>query len=185
MISIRMAKGNFFDSEKILKEMDQKTRGALSRGGAMVMREARGSIKDAAIKQSGRLAPGERRQIIGHHISRPGWPPRSRTGLLRQFILFSAERQGTSWGVVIGPARLNQHFSDAPHALEFGGASRVLTKRRKRLRDKRGRYTEIRESPELRTIHVQRHPYMGPALERLVASGRLPEQWKGATLGGG
>lgn len=180
-----MAKGNFFDSEKILKEMEQKTRKALSWGGAVVRREARQSIKDGDVHARGKLNPGERRTVVASRISFPGQPPISRTGLLKQFILFSAVKQQSGWGVVIGPAKLNHHFADAPHALEYGGASRVLIKRRKAVRDRRGRYVQIKETPVTKTIHVRARPYMGPALERLVASGKLPEQWKSATLGGG
>lgn len=185
MISIEQTKSNFFDREPVIRAMEKATRQALSRGGAIVMREARKSIKDAAIRKRGGPR-GAKREITGYRVSQPGKPPFSRTGLLKDFILFSAERTLSGWTAVVGPALINSP-TGAPHTLEFGGfvnnkAGYALMKAG---RDEKGRFQPDRyvRLPE-RRVHVAARPYMAPALQRMVDRGRVPDLWKNAVVNG-
>lgn len=99
-MTIREAKGNFFDREKVKRAIDANTRRILSKFGAFVRQRAKTSIRDH---------PG---------ISPPGKPPHSHVGLLRKFIFFAYDAQRRS--VVIGPTLLRDD-SEAPRLLEFGG----------------------------------------------------------------
>lgn len=55
--------------------------------------------------------------------SQPGGPPRSKTGLLRNFIFYSWDP--VSQSIVIGPQRLSgKGLGDAPRRLELGDRNR-------------------------------------------------------------
>ncbi len=155
-MSVSRAKSLFFDRPFVAARIDAATRKALSRGGAIVMRSARKSIKDAKVFARGRTRKGEPRKMVVRQ-SEPGEPPMSHTGHLREHLFFAFDPASRS--VVVGPARLNGG-SGAPETLEFGGAATVTRKRNGK-----------RES---RTVQVAARPYMGPALDRERA--KLPEQ---------
>lgn len=90
--------------------------------------------------------------------SRPGQPPKSRTGFLKRGILFDYDRRRRS--VVVGPTRLSgAKGSNVPRVLEEGGIGSV---RRKGARPFR--------------IRVKKRPYMGPALAKELPG--LPAMWK-------
>ena len=130
---IRMdLKAIFFDRKAVRSAVDRTTRRVLSRFGAFVRRGAKSSIR-------------KRRRA-----SAPGQPPSSHTGLLKKFIFFGYDRSARS--VVIGPQRLNQKVSDAPHTLEYGGISTVV----EGLRGKRKK----------RHVRIKARPFMGPAFEQ-------------------
>jgi phage gpG-like protein len=124
----------FFDSPKVIRSVDKTTRSVLSRFGAFVRRTAKSSIR--------------KRQ----KVSESGTPPSSHTGLLKRFIFFGYDPQKRS--VVIGPERLNQKNTDAPHTLEYGGRTTVNKKR----------------------IRISARPFMGPAFEKEKPN--LPSMWK-------
>lgn len=124
----------FFDHPKVLSAVDKATRSVLSRFGAFVRRTAKGSIR----KRKASSAPGN--------------PPSSHTGLLKRFIFFSYDPGQRS--VVIGPMRLNQKNTDAPHTLEYGGSTAVKNK----------------------TVRIAPRPFMGPAFEKEKQT--LPHLWK-------
>lgn len=124
----------FFDSPKVLRSVDKATRSVLSKFGAFVRRTAKGSIRK-------RKKP-----------SAPGTPPSSHTGLLKRFIFFGYDPNRKS--VVIGPERLNQKTSDAPHTLEYSGRTAIGKKR----------------------VKIAARPYMGPAFEK--EKQHLPALWK-------
>ena len=124
----------FFDSPKVLGAVDKATRKVFSRFGAFVRRTARGSIR-------------KRKKT-----SAPGQPPSSHTGLLKRFIFFSFDPSRKS--VVIGPMRLNQRNTDAPHILEYGGTATLDKKQ----------------------VTVRPRPYMGPAFEKEKPN--LPALWR-------
>ena len=126
----------FFDNEKIIRSVDTATRKVLSRFGAFVRRTAKGSIR-------------KRKKT-----SAPGQPPSSHTGLLKRFIFFSFDPNRKS--VVIGPMRLNQKTTDAPHVLEYGGTTTLDTKK----------------------VNIRPRPYMGPAFNK--EKPKLPQLWKNA-----
>jgi hypothetical protein len=134
------AKRLFFDRAGVMAAMTAAERRALSRFGAFVRQRARTSIRPR------------------RGTSRPGQPPFSHTGLLRQGILFAFDPVRRS--VVIGPVRLNQMQGDAPRLLEIGGSA---------WRQRSGRL-----------IHVQyrARPFMHPAFDAELA--RMSTLWRDA-----
>lgn len=120
----------FFDDRKILRLVNREERKKLSKFGAYVRQRAKTSIKPSK------------------WTSRPGRPPASHTGRLRQLILFGySEAQKT---VAIGPI-LYRPLSLIPKLLEHGG------------RDRRGREYKAR-------------PFMRPAFDAELPG--FLESWK-------
>jgi hypothetical protein len=99
--SIESSMANFFDRPKVLHAVDSARRKVLSKFGAFVRTRDRSSQR----KRKG--------------ISKPGAPPSSHLGLVRQFTFFAYDPEAKS--VVIGPAKLNQRNSDTLVSLEKGG----------------------------------------------------------------
>lgn len=108
MITIKAAKANFFDREKVLKAVDRARRGVLSKIGAFVRTRAKSSIR-------------KRKKV-----SAPGSPPSSHVGTLKRLIYFSYDDSRNS--VVVGPTLIN-NSSGAPSALEHGGTSLILDRK--------------------------------------------------------
>ena len=138
MIDLRV-KRFFFDRLAVISKVDAATRRVLSKFGAFVWRSAKSSIRK-------RKKP-----------SAPGKPPRSHTGLLRNFIFFAFDPNRRS--VVIGPVRLMNRDGSVPSLLEYGGTAR----RRKR-------------DGKMGTVMYKARPYMGPAFEKEKES--LPSLWR-------
>jgi hypothetical protein len=106
------AKRGFFDRERIMKSVDAATRKNLSKWGAFVRKDARGSLR--------------RRK----KISRPGQPPSvhykgsggADDGL--KAIFFSYDEAQKS--VVAGPVRFNRKSTPTvPELMEHGGTSKT------------------------------------------------------------
>lgn len=97
--TMRPQPGGFFDRPKIERAIRRMNRRNLSKAGAFVRRRGRSSIK----KKRG--------------SARPGKPPHSHRGQLRQ-IFFAYEPQAET--VVVGPRDLNKP-GDVPALLEHGG----------------------------------------------------------------
>jgi hypothetical protein len=118
--------------------LDQSTRRAFSRFGAFVRTTARRSIRPA----------GKRGKV-----SKPGEPPRSRTGLLKRFIFYSFDFGRRS--VVIGPQRLTgRNKGNAPRLLEHGGTAKSRR----------------------HTAKIDARPFMGPAFDK--GKQKLASFWK-------
>lgn len=117
---------------RALKYYNTRHRICVTRQAQFVRRVAMNSIKSA---KSG-------------SISRPGGPPVSHTGALKNWIRYAWER--SSGTAVIGPVRL-KHFR-APRALEYGGVSKWM---RRTAFFWRAGYQR-----------VQARPFMRPALRR-------------------
>ena len=147
MIGFRIdkAKGMFFDRRAVMSAADQATRRVLSKFGAYVRRGAKSSIRKRK------------------RASLPGRPPSSHTGLLKRFIYFGYDPSRRS--VVIGPARLNTTVGDAPPALEYGGSTRIVTRR----------WVRGRRVPVIQRTRIESRPFMGPAFER--EQPKLPAMW--------
>ena len=129
----------FFDTKAVRGKVDAGTRRVLSKFGAFVRRTARSSIR-------------KRKKL-----SSPGAPPSSHIGLLKKFIFFGYEPVKRS--VVIGPVRLSQKGrGEAPHLLEYGGATKV---------EHRGKSKRAKVRPR---------PFMGPAFEK--EQPQLPAMWR-------
>lgn len=122
MLTLKMAKENFFDTKKVMRAVDAATRKALSKIGAFVRTRARTSIRTRKA------------------TSAPGQPPSSHTGDLKKGILFSYEP--TERTVVVGPVLLNKG-TDAPALLEYGGE----TTRERRLKSGKVRRRRVRIEP--------------------------------------
>ncbi len=165
-MSISKTKTLFFDRAFVIERIDAATRASLARGGAILMRSARKSIKDGVVLARGRVKEGEQRKVIDRRTSKPGEPPFSQTGLLRDNILFAFDPANRS--VVVGPARLGRS-TGAPETLEFGGTT-VVDRRRKGRGGRR----------EKATVRIAARPYMGPALAREVS--KLPEQLRNSIV---
>jgi len=167
-MAIGKSKDFFFDRERVVRAMDAATRKALSKGGAFVMRGARKSIKEGKVRARGRAREGKTPKVV-QRVSTPGSPPYSRTGLLRDRILFAAVPGSSSPSVLVGPERINKS-TRAPETLEFGGTT--VVERRSR-----------NGNAERKTVRIDARPYMAPALEREAS--KLPEQFRNAVVSRG
>lgn len=178
-MTIKQAKAGFFNSAELRQAIDAGKQKALARGGAIVMRSARKSIKDPGRIRLAEMTAEERkafrrRQAIAAYYgkpkprkprrratSRPGQPPLNQTGLLRRWILFAYDRDRES--VVIGPAKINRPTM-APSVLEYGGTGIIETR-------KDGKAVTLR-------ARIAARPYMNPALRREAS--KLPDKWRNA-----
>jgi hypothetical protein len=153
------AKAVFFDSERVMKEMDARTRRTLSRFGAYCRKVAQNSIKTSA------------------DAAAPGQPPHAHAGSLPKFkkgILFAADLEAGS--VVIGPIAYNQvHGYLVPQVLEEGGDVTA------RVRILRHLYSGREKKFAMVKRHYRPHPFMGPAFQRsLEKLGTFYEQSRAA-----
>jgi hypothetical protein len=158
--TFRPAKDFFFDRQRVIDSLDKAKRSRLARQGAIVRTFAKRSIRPARRRSLGSMtedeqtaykirsriaaAEGQPKPKLPFASSEPGKPPRNRTGLLRDKILFAYDPNSES--VVVGPALLNGG-NGAPETLEFGG------------RNDRG-------------VFVEPRPFMQPALASAV--GKYP-----------
>ena len=145
VITMRI-KDMFFDRHVVMRAMDSAKRKVLSQAGAFIRTAARTSIR----KRKGSAPPGK--------------PPHSHEGSLRRLILFGYDRANQS--VVVGPVGFKN--SVAPRALEHGGTTVVLSRRRGRL--------------QTRKVRIAARPYMAPALER--ERPKLPLLWRNSVRRG-
>jgi hypothetical protein len=141
MIGLKEMKGSFFDAPKVVRAVDKATRRVLSKFGAYVRTAAKSSIR-------------KRKKA-----SAAGCPPSSHTGLLKKFIFFGYDTATRS--VVIGPIRLNSTDGTAPAALEYGGMTRITTRRK---------------GPRITvSAKIVSRPFMHPALQKELP--KLPATW--------
>jgi hypothetical protein len=115
-------KSMFFDRQAVIDALGRANARALSRAGAFIQRRAKSSIRKRK------------------RASRPGEPPSSHIGTLRNLIYFGFDT--TSRSVVVGPTPLGA-VGIVPPTLEYGGPSAVRRNPRRRLR-KMGQGGEIR-----------------------------------------
>jgi hypothetical protein len=170
MIGITFHPGrSFFDPNAVLSVVDRERQGVLSRAGAFVRRDAKGSIRQ------------------GKKPSKPGKPPHSHTGELADRIFFAYD--AADGAVVIGPEKLNQVYFDGdgqplsgpvPEVLEEGGDIQVLEvwlpRAQKWVRaDLRSRRKLAGRKTRLRRIHIEARPFMGPALAK--NRDKFPSLW--------
>lgn len=129
------------ESKRVLDRMNAAARKVLMQQGAYIRKVAQNS-----------MTPKDR-------PSAPGHAPRSITGLLRDFLLFSWDSSSSS--VVVGPAALKGGVAVVPRILEEGGTELATVKR--------GREWKKQQ------VTIAPRPYMAPALERSQA--QLPQLW--------
>ena len=128
---IKINTRTFFYNRKVLRLLDKKTHSAFIRFGSFVRTTAKRSIKRVGKKGT---------------PSKPGQPPKSRKGLLKNFIFYGFDLAKRS--VVIGPQKIYGLKGQAPSVLEYGG--NVKSK------SKKGHITNSK---------VSARPYMGPAFK--------------------
>lgn len=156
--TFKPAKQFFFDRKRVTDSLDRAKRSRMAKQGAIVRTVARRSIRPAKRKSLGDMTDNERtafqvrariaaaegrpRPRLPFASSLPGDPPRNRTGLLREKILFAYDPNSES--VVVGPETLNGS-TGAPETLEFGGVND-------------------------RGVFVDARPFMQPALTKAASS---------------
>lgn len=159
---INQAKTFFFD-KPILSAFDKATVKNLSKFGAFVRRTAKGLIRKVGKKGK---------------PSAPGNPPKSRTGILKEFLYFAFDPSKGS--VVIGPAKTNQVFFNGagqpvkgtvPAVLEYGGEVGILEWWLPRLKvwrraDLRSKRRLAQRQTRVRTVKIAPRPYMQPAIAK-------------------
>lgn len=161
----------FFDRPAVVAATDPATRRALSKAGAFIRRDARSNTRKAK------------------KTSQPGESPRGKTGLLRKNIFFSYDPASRS--VLVGPARLNGTDGEVPRLLEEGGEverrffliaedggpAETDAGTRRRNRNARGRFTNVRvrssRKAKPRRVRYEPRPYMQPAFAKTLP--RVPE----------
>jgi hypothetical protein len=151
---VNAVKHLFFDRDRVLKGMSRAERKVLSRFGAFVRQSARQSIRRAPSQRKPQGGTKSRR--AARNSSLPGRPPLSHTGLLKKHIYFIYDPQRKS--VVIGPARLNKQTAGALEALEYGGVTQLVTKKKSR------------------QIDIAARPFMRPAFDQELKA--LPPRWQ-------
>ena len=131
--TVENAKDFFFDRLAVADEIDRKSQNAMSKYGAFVRRTAKGLIRPMGKK--GKSA-------------KPGKPPKSFTGLLKENIFFVYDAATKS--VVVGPTLLN-------------GSKRGSTMTVPQLLEKGGRTVHWRTR---KTATYNAFPFMVPAAEK-------------------
>lgn len=126
---------------------------------ARVLAKFQAEARKAIYYQAGFVMKTARRSIVSaDHASRPGHPPRSVCGQLRDFIFFKWD--DASQSMVIGPAAFKSD-STVPAILEGGGTEPATVK--------------VGTKWEHRPVTIEPRPYMAPAFE--VSQTRLPDFW--------
>ncbi|HBG28585.1 MAG: hypothetical protein A2Y10_08560 [Planctomycetes bacterium GWF2_41_51] len=135
--SLYKVKTLFFDSPAVLASVDSATRKVLNRIGGMIRLTARRSIKKAPSHTA---------------VSKPGKPPLSHTGLLRNYIYYSFDPLSRS--VLVGPVALNAKGKNVPRILEYSGSAKIKGK----------------------NVHIAARPFMASALR--VNQPKMAALWK-------
>lgn len=139
--SLCKVKTLFFDSPAVLAAVDNATRKVLNRIGGMIRLTARRSIKKASSHTA---------------VSKPGKPPLSHMGLLRNYIYYSFDPISRS--VLVGPVALNAKGKNVPPTLEYSGNTRIKIKHGSK------------------NVHIAARPFMGPALT--VNQSKMAALWE-------
>lgn len=170
MINIKVREA-FFDRPAVIKAIGKARVKALSRAGAFVMTGARRSI---------RRSP---------NYSKPGRPPTTRKGSrFKNTILFRYDKATRS--VVVGPTKLNAKGDvpkdGVPAILERGGTH--TTRRVRYVPAKGGGVTrlgkpKLHRVPAGASMRYEARPFMGPALRREIAAGKIPAAFKNSVRG--
>jgi len=167
----------FFDREAVMAAVDKARLNVLSQAGAFIRRTAQQSIRPGV-----RVSKGISKRTSP---SRPGRPPKSWTGLLKNFIYFRFD--DVTKTVVVGPAALNQYHvvgggltrGAVPNVLEFGGTIGI---REQQLsgglwvphgssrRQRAGRPQRVRN------VKIAARPFMRPARDKNLS--KFPGLWE-------
>ena len=128
------------ESKRLLERMSSSARKALTEQGRYLRTVAQRSISTKG------------------GVSQPGHPPRSITGLLRNFLFWAYDPTAAS--VVVGPAAFRANAT-VPCILEEGGDEMA--------------HVKVGTKWQNKVVHIAARPYMAPAL--VISQQRLPEYW--------
>jgi hypothetical protein len=131
----------FFDRPGVMKKVKDGTVSALSKAGAFIRQRAKTSIKTRK------------------KTAKPGNPPSSHDGRLKNMIFFGYDKSTES--VVVGPKLCKGSNPTVPHLIEFGGS--II-----HWRDKK-------------KAHYHAFPFMAPALAKELPN--LPAAFQGCVKG--
>lgn len=161
----------FLDRPAVMRHLTRMQRQALARGGGLVRKIARDSIRPARRLSLAELSPDqralyERRRTRARRKGRPppkrpfapgvpGEPPRNRTGLLKRLIFFGFDTAAQK--MLVGPAAAGPRTAAA---LEYGGTASLPGGRAKGL------------------VRFAGNPFMRPALVR--AAPKLTDPFRNA-----
>jgi hypothetical protein len=171
MKSLQQFKNGFFDRPAVLAAVTEATRKAMSRGGAFVRTDAKGSLRYATKKRA---------------VSKPGNPPIVHRGdtkiggrsvsLLKEMIFFAYDPSTRS--VVVGPTAINSAAKfirrgqkTVPQILEEGGEIKVVEvfHRGQWKRASIVGAAKARNLPQrVRSAKIAPRPFMVPAMNRVV-----------------
>lgn len=157
-LTVKAAKANFFDRQKVLDAMTAATRKVLSRFGAYVRQRAKTSLRYRERASLPGNPPSAHRTAMRRRTNKKtGQRTLQAVSPLRELILFAYDPDRKS--VVIGPALLRAG-SKVPSVLEYGGVGEV--------RDPITR--------KVRRATFAPRPYMRPAFDEELKL--LPPNWR-------
>jgi hypothetical protein len=142
-LSVRAAKEGFFDRTKVIDAVGVATATILRGMGFRIMTAARWSIRTSK------------------STSKPGQPPKSHRGTLKDLIFFSLETGNQN--AVIGPT-LSARPSGAPHVLEYSGDATLEYMWEATYKGGRKHKRLKKVAPYKKRIAAR--PFMNPALEK-------------------
>jgi hypothetical protein len=158
-LTVRTAKANFFDRDKVKKAVDDGMRRMLSKFGSFVRQRSRTSLRYRQNPSKPGNPPSVHRTLARTKTNkRTGVSKRQLVSPLREFVFFVFDQSTRS--VVIGPALLNwAGGARVLRALEYGGTSLVFS------------------GGKRRTVFISARPFMRPAFEAELR--QVPDLLKG------
>jgi len=122
-VGFRSLSGAFFDSEKVRRSLDAKTRRALSRFGAFVWRRSKSSLKYRTVKSAAGSPPSVHRSEQFTRIKKSkGKEVRQASSPFRELRYFAWDERTRS--VVVGPT-IFRRSNLIPKLHAFGGSVRT------------------------------------------------------------
>ncbi len=155
-LSVQAMKSNFFDRDKVTRAMSNAAKRNLSKFGAYVRTDAQRSLRYRDKPSGPGEPPSAHKTMSRTKTNKKGVTKTQSVSPLREFIFFAYDE--TRKSVVIGPAKLNAKFGNAPHALEYGGESIV------------------RSGSGVQSVFIRPRPFMRPALGRTAT--KLKSIWE-------
>ena len=185
-LTIKQAKGSFFDKDAVLRRLKKGRATALKQAGYEVWKKAKGSLKKgiliSARTASGKIARDADGKIIRtnrYKSSKDGKPPRMRANPLLKRLLFFAYDFGRD-SVVAGSARASNQTVNGqtiPELMEYGGqANTTEFTDVGKFKTINGRKVNIKKKRR-KQYKLKARPYMRPALNLAVEQGKIEKQF--------
>lgn len=178
---------SFFDREAVMSRVPAAELKVMRESGFIVMQAARWLLKSTGSKVSkaykqfhaGEITAEQRDKRIARiqKPSPPGSPPKSRTGYLKDYILYALD---ANRHVIVGPAKLPGTPVDptVPQLLEEGGdfLGTELEGTGEWTTDEDGEPRQLLRRKTV-TKHMPARPYMSTALAKPAVQSRLAKIW--------